>query len=164
MTNPNTNMNPKKNIRAYYTQEDPKMTRAVSILAKCSVYDRHEAVRIVNGGQCLSMSNSVSGEVIVVYSPGNGSQYKMLFQRMHNNISRAMGAPSNAWMVTDLWHSRRFVVAAEGQLVHLNYVREKLELEHPAVQTAMINIVVGGRNGAWEPEQYGRDLLAELVR
>ena len=123
--------------------------RNIEILAKHSSFG-HEGVNMVRDDE--------SGAMMVSYCPGNGSKYKLLFQKLPEVICSAMGAPEGAWQVTDLNHTLRYMVVAEGNHAHLNYVTEKLEGSTSSavkVQTAMINVMVGD---LW----YGERLLESI--
>jgi hypothetical protein len=122
------------------------MMRNIETLAKHSSFG-HEGVNMVRDDE--------SGAMMVSYCPGNGNQYKLLFQKLPEVICSAMGAPEGAWQVTDLNHTLRYMVVAEGNNAHLNYVTEKLESSAVKVQTAMINVMVGD---LW----YGERLLESI--
>lgn len=80
-------------------------------------------------------------EVLCIeWCPGNGSRYEMVFAKMPGKI---FGTPEGAYVITDLNHARKTMFGGAHDLVHLRYVREKLDLAHGVMQAVLINAAVG---------------------
>jgi hypothetical protein len=97
------------------------------------------------------------GTIFIDWCPGNGSRYQMMFTRLSEAVCASVGASEGSWLVVDLNHSGRAMVKAEGSVAHMSYVSEKLGLEHPAIQTVIINCVLDGDLG------YAEEVWADVM-
>lgn len=122
--------------------------------------DKTQNIEILAKGSPLGdagvhlIQDTESGFMLVKYCPGNGSQYILLFQKLPEAACLAVGAHVGSWLVTDLNHTRRFMLAAEDTCTHLGYATEKLGA-HAPVQAAIINVMVGDL-------KYGEGLLDSI--